>query len=267
MEILTTLSPAETYLISEVSDAKLSEMLKLTFADLVRKKVLVIKEEEHQSHENNPVRIISYVGIGENFEGYSMLLHEYPFLKPFEATTDIEYLFRNYVKMCYQNAGSLKSYIYGAFIDNGKLGENFRQNWFARLIGGLYLSGKGLETNSNVMLTLQKLEKELPVLIEQDREQALEILKKLGGNIYLLKTIDLQAIPQLAEEFADYRKHQHNGYDSGCSSCGGFVYFDDFSTSFDNSCSSDTGGWSSGCGGDSGCSSGCSGCGGCGGCS
>lgn len=259
MEILTTLSPAETYLLAEGSSAKLSEILKLTFADLVRKRVLQITEEEHQSHPNNPPRLISYVGVGDQYSEYRFLLHEFPFIQAFESVRDIQFLFSNYVKVCFQNAGRRKSYIYGAFIENGRLGNNFKQDWLSKFFGGPYFSDDGMEANRKVVLAIHQLEADLPQLIDQDRERAIRLLKQIGGNIYLLRNLDLKALPQLAEEFESFRKGNTSGYDNGCS---GYVFFDDFSTSFDNSCSSDSG-W----GGDSGCGSGCSGCGGCGGCS
>lgn len=118
METLAQLTPAETYLISNNSNATFRELLKLTLADLCLKQVLRIEERELQSHPNNPIRILKYILIGRNFHNHIPKAHEIVFLSPFRKSPEIEILFNHLIRMGYENAGSRKRYIFNSLLMN-----------------------------------------------------------------------------------------------------------------------------------------------------
>ena len=86
MELLTKLTPAETYLILENSKCDFRNLLKYTLIDLLIKNVLKAEDHEEQSHPRNPIRIVSYVSTGSNFSTYTPKPHELPFLQPFQKS-------------------------------------------------------------------------------------------------------------------------------------------------------------------------------------
>ncbi|MGL1888303.1 MAG: hypothetical protein OCD76_17440 [Reichenbachiella sp.] len=263
MEILTKLTPAETYLLHENSNCEFKNLLKYTLIDLLVKKVLISEDIEQQSHPRSPVRIMRYVSIGPKFKNYKPRPHELPFLKPFQKSEELQLLFKHLVKVSYENSGSKKSFVFDLLLKNETISESIKNDFFKRLFVNFSLTEKGVFQNSEITNTLMKLEDELPRLIEKDPKAASELLNKINGNVFLLKSFDFELLKKVSEEF-DKEMNPTSSYDPswGCSGC--YVYFDTYSDSFDSDYSSVGG--DSGCSGGSGCS-GCSGCGGCGGCS
>jgi len=258
---LSRLTPAETLILKNGDKAPLSDLLKYTLMDLLLKQVLVIEEVQRQSNSRDPIRIYKYIAAGTNFVKYQFRSHEIVFLSMFQENAEIRLLFRNLVKVAYQNAKSQRQY-YPLLINNVNLKAAFVKTIFHRIFGGFDYTEKGLLLKGELQNEISELEKTLPGFIKNDRNRGLEMLKTIGGNIFLLKGVDFAISKEIDEELFEEMSTKRRG--SGCSS-GCWSNFDDYSDTFDSSCSSDTG---SGCGGDggcSGCSSGCSGCGGCGG--
>lgn len=261
MEIIEKLTPAETYLIKNSSDSTFKELLKLTLADLCLKKVLKIEDKEVQSHPSNPVRTLKYMSTGQNFIGYKPRVHELVFLNPFQKSPEMEILFGQLIKIAYEKSGSRKRYVYGALLLNPGLTELFHKDFFTKLMGDIALNNHGKKTKEKVDLELVKLESDLPKVIESDRKTALEILQKIGGNVFLLAGLDSELLSQIDKELAQELEGSRGDYGYGCA--GGYTFYGDNSDSFDGAFDgADSSGGASGCGGDSGCS-GCSGCGGC----
>lgn len=263
MEILTKLTPAETYLINENVNCDFKSLLKYTMIDLLVKKVLKLEDVDHQSHPSNPIRIVTYVSVGLNFESYKPKPHELPFLVPFRKSPDLELMFRQMVKVSFENSGSKRSFIYDLLIKNGIIGKSLKNDFFKRLIGSISLTEEGLRHKANISNALKKLEIELPLLIEQTPKRASKILEQIKGNVFLLKTFDFELLKKVGGEYN--REMKPTEFDDSISWSEYYVDYDFYSDSFDSGYSS-VDGDSSGCSGASGCS-GCSGCGGCGGCS
>lgn len=258
MTYLSELTPAEVYTLTK-ENVTHRELLKITFIDLLLKQVLKTFEIQRQPHIRQEIRTYQYIGIGQNFKNYQTKNHEKFFLSTFEKDPEIEMLFRNLVKIGYQKSRTLSDFK-NKLIKTPTLKKCFSQNIFQRIFYGYSFTEYGKELKRKVEKEIQNLNSELSSLNNIENQKAIELIKVIGGNIFLLENIDYELLNQIDSDLAtEMNRKETNTDGSGCSGCG--WSFDDYSSSFDSGCSSD-----SGCGGDSGCGSGCSGCGGCGGC-
>jgi hypothetical protein len=133
----------------------------------------------------------------------------------------------------------------------------FSQNIFQRIFYGYSFTEYGTELKRKVKKEIQDLGNQLSDVSTIENQKAIELIKIIGANIFLLVNIDYELLNQIDQDLGiEINRSNSSDGGSGCSGCS----FDNYSSSFDSGCSSD-----SGCSGDSGCGSGCSGCGGCGG--
>lgn len=265
MKLLTRLTPAETLILKFGEKAPLGDLLKVTLLDLLLKQVLVVEEIQRQPSRREPVRIYKYVSVGKNFRNYIKQPHEWVFLSIFDKNRAIKILFRNLVRVGFQEAESEKIYHHN-LIASKSIREAFNSTFVQKIMGRFSYTNKGLELREAVMHEIQEYESSLPGQIGHNSKLALETLKVIGGNIFLLKGLEFAIAKEIDKEIFKRIKEQ-GGYAGGCSS-GCWSGYDDFSDSFDSSGSSGSGSGDGGCSGGSGCSgdSGCSGCSGCGGC-
>jgi len=106
---------------------------------------------------------------------------------------------------------------------------------------------------------MRELERELTILMVNEKEKAMEKLKMIGGNVFLLYGLNFAVLREIDEAFSKELMQPEAG--GGCG--GGWVTFDTYGSDFDSSCSADSSDSGSGCSsGDSGCGGGCGGCGG-----
>ena len=264
MEALSKLTPAETYLIKDRKKLKYRELLKYTLIHLMVKKVLITYEEELQSNENDPVRTISHVKVGPNFKSHEFQQHELIFAQPFLDDNELEISFKNLVKIGFEKAGSYKSFIFDRLHASPFVSKSITSGFWSRLFVYVSLTDDGKMLKKKIEQELAELEKKLPGMIESDPEGVKKIIGQIGGNVFLVSTLDYTLLAKIDEELGKEMKKQKDA-DGGCSGC--FIYFGDYSSDFDSGFS-DAGG-SDGCGsgcGSSGCGGGgCGGCGGCGG--
>ena len=249
---LSTLTPAETLFALKLKSADLRELLKLTFMDLLLKKVFKIQEIEKRISKRE-VRNYKYVLRGENFHSYREREHEFVYLDFYRSDKMAEaLLFQHVVKMGFEKSKNEDYYqrLVSFRLRNEKyISKNFLQNIF----GGYSLTDDGKKLQQNLQSQIDQLNSTLPDLISTDRKKALEILLQIKGNVFLLSSIDFELMRlldrELMDQFKDYKPTTTTGSCSGCTTW----------PTFDSGCSGS--GCGSGCGGD-----GCSGCGGCGGC-
>jgi hypothetical protein len=255
--LLSKLTPAETLLIRDGDEVSVKELLKYTFMDLLVKQVLMTEDVERQLNMRDPVRIYKYVSPGKNFSQYTSLPHELPFLLPFRRNSDNRLLFKNCVQVGYENVESKRA-LHKAIRLLPSLHNAFSASLLEKVFGEFSYTDRGLELKRQVEEEIKQLERELTVLMVNDREKAMEKLKPIGGNVFLLHALNFTVLREIDEAFSKELTRQGGG--GGCG--GGWTTFDTYSSDFDSSCSSDSGD-SSGCSsGDSGCGGGCGGCGG-----
>jgi len=251
MTHLSKFTPAELFfLLRHPKRRYLKELLKVTFLDLLLKQILIITEVEKELKRT--IQVYRYVEDGAKFYGYRSLDHETVFLDTFRKNSDIRIIFKSMVKIGYQNAKSLYHYK-AVILEQLKYNGYVKQNMVQQIFGLYSLTDQGSDIQSKVRTEISQLEKQLPDLIRATDEKAMEILKAINGNIYLIDTIGVDLLEHINKAFLAATKEDKQNGDYGFA-CADFYGFSD---SFDNSWSSDSGG----CSGDGGCS----GCGGCGG--
>ncbi|HNR19355.1 MAG TPA: hypothetical protein PKN75_12065 [Bacteroidia bacterium] len=259
MKYLSKFSPAESVLILQDRNSNIKELLKVTFMDLLLKQVVRTFDVQRQTSRREGVRIYKYVEAGKNFLSYEPLPHEIPVLAPFQKSNSVQILFRHIVKMSYQNSKSETAYR-KILLDSPNLDRCFSKNIYQSLFGGFSVTADGQELRKKVRDEIETLEKTLPGYISSNHQKALDILKEIKGNIFLLTNIQFDLLQQLDRELiSEMNRYDRDDGRGGCS--GSWGGFGDYSHTFDSSCSGHSGGGGcSSCG--SGCSSGCSGCGG-----
>ena len=250
MYYLSELTPAEIYILTK-ENLTHQEFLKITFIDLLLKQVLKSFDVQRQPYIQHEIRIYKYVGIGQNFHKYESKNHEKVFLSTFEKDNTLELLFRYLVKIGYQKSTSLSRFK-NELIKTDVLKKCFSQNIFQWLLNIHSLTEYGKEIKSKIAIEIQNLNAEISSFIKIDNQKAVELIKVIGGNIFLLENIDYEFLDQIDVGLAtEMSNKQYSADGSGCS---GFNWsYDSFSSDFDSGCSGDSD------------SSGCSGCGGCGG--
>jgi hypothetical protein len=102
--LLTKLTPAETLLITQGEDTTLKDALRYTMMDLLLKRVLTITDVERESPHSGNIVTSKYIVAGENFKQYPALAHELVFLIPFRENPAMHMLFKNCVKIGFENA-------------------------------------------------------------------------------------------------------------------------------------------------------------------
>lgn len=222
--------------------------------DLLLKQVIQIEKVERQPSKRDPVRIYTYIIPGKNFLDYKPLSHEKVFLSIFQKEFRVQVLFQNLVKIGFEKAESVGRY-QSLIAKSPLLKRYITKSWFQVFTEGLTITDAGFELRKNLQKEINNLELEFSMMLKEKPQKALDLLKVVKGNIFLLSTIDFELMHQidreLLEQFKNYKREETTPggctwttFDSGCSSSG---YSND----------------SSGCSADSGCSSsGCSGCGG-----
>lgn len=255
MKHLSQLTPAETLIILKDKDTRLKEVLKVTLMDLLLKQVLKIEEVYKHTGGTNEQRLYEYVETGKNFRFFNPLPHENVFLEIFQKNEVYRYLFRHVVKVGYENAKSY-NYFHKLIRKSHNISDCFKENFIFDLIGFSFKTSKHEPLKKELQKEINQLEIQLPKIIQNDKEKALEILKEIKGNIFLLSTIEFDLLKQIDQTIStEMNRQSDNSF--GCSGCS-WSYFESYSESFDSSCSGDGGSSDGGC-------SGCSGCGGCGG--
>ena len=190
MRYLSELTPAEVYILTKDKITH-RELLKITFIDLLFKQVLRTFEVQRQPHIRQEIRTYQYIGIGQNFKKYQSENHEKFFLSTFEKDSEIEMLFRNLVKVGYQKSRTLSDFK-NELIKTTTLKKCFSQNIFQRIFYGYSFTEYGKEIKRKVEKEIQNLNSELSTLNSIENQKAIELIKVIGANIFLLENICLK---------------------------------------------------------------------------
>jgi hypothetical protein len=271
MKNLTQFSPAETLLLLEGKNAALKDLLKVTLLDLFLKQALQTQEIIRPSTTQSLPVSNTYVVKGDAIGYHKALEHEYVFLKPFYKNDDSQILFNNLVKIGYQNATTEKRYRH-SILKNRNLDRLFEQGLRTVFKGRLMHTALGQQVKADILAEIREMESALPAAMETDKDRALDLMRQLGGNIFLIKGVDLKLMREIENHavLEDSRGKNYASHNSSSSDILMWIALDSHSHHFDNSYShhdwdpASDGNLDSD-GGDSGGDSGCSGCGGCGG--
>ncbi len=256
MELLTKLTPAEAYLIIKNKKSNYKDLLKLTIADLLLKKVIKVEKRNTDDDQED-----KFMSTGIRFDSYQAKEHEKLILAPWYNASDLEIHFRDFIKTCIQNGKNLMHFGVQNTIKANGLYDNYKQGFWNKLFATLSLNESGVELKAKIEEELSVVQRKITAYMQEDRSKAIEIISIIHGNIYLVEGLDPEILKEIEEAlnqlsgatdeytYDTYWMWYGDDYDNDISNS----YFDD---AFDSSDSSD--------GGDGG-DSGCSGCGGCGG--
>lgn len=246
--------PAQTLLLLDTS-CSLRELLKVTLMDLMLRQVL----RTTTSPAEDPDSTGTYVLPGREFYAYNPSPHEKAFLNPFLLDKDAKVLFRHLIQIGYENSGGRKHY--KEMLTEGLVRRGYMEKDFWHyLFGGCRLTPAGEQKKKVLEQELRHLQQELPLLLKQDQAKVMEVLQAIKGNLALLPNFNSSLLKKIEREL---KKQNAGAVDNDWSGFGIWFAFDDYSNTFDSSCSHDADGGN----GDAGCSGGgCSSCGsGCGG--
>jgi hypothetical protein len=264
MTTLRQFSPAETLILLQGKKAQLKDLLKVTLMDLLLKQVLQTREIENSGDKIKTSN--TYVVAGQNFKGYRHLPHEEVFLRPYFRTPGNQILFTNLVKIAYENTEYARYFIRLVF-QNESTRACFAKG-MARIFKGKFsLTSFGEQTVGSMKSEIRELENTLPDLMHTDPDKALEILKQIRGNVFLVKGIDFKLMKQIEEQVMSEVYGARSTSNSAFGDPIMWIALDTNSRRFDSSCSTISHqDWDSGAGdssdiGDAGGDSGCSGCG------
>jgi hypothetical protein len=263
MKTLSDFTPAQTLLLTRGKRVPIKDLLKVTMMDLLLKKVLKTVEVENGFRDDSNF-LNTYVVIGEKFSSNKSLPHEEIFLSPFYTDEHTQFLFNNIVKVAYQKAGSEKQY-------NKLIRESAAlHGCFTSGLGAIFspfeLSSSGRQIATELKRQLKTLSDHLPNLMETDQRKALEVLKHVQGNVFLVKGIDFKRMVEIEKAVMAEVYSTQSVSNSFFGDPVTWLALDISSRRFDSSysgCSTVSASWD-GEGSDSG-NSGCSGCSGCGG--
>lgn len=270
-------TPAQVLVLQNETDVKNYKLIKYTFFDLVMKDVLRITHETKSLNRRDKPRTYKYITIGKNFHTYPYQLHETIFLNPFLKNSQLEVLFRNLIKSVLKEFRR-DTWFHQKLVEQTNLNPYFHVTSY----GFWWFKGYKVKKNPQGERLCDHIQQEMKTEtekilnhLETNDTELVNDLKRLRGNVFLLKEIDFQKLEHQLKHHYNMDKEiwdafyvirtleeQNREYDStsGCSGggCGGGI--DTEGSSEDGCFGSDDSG------GDSGCSSGDSGCGGCGGC-
>lgn len=260
MKNLSDLTPAETLLLTEGKRVPLKDLLKVTMMDLLLKQILKTIEVPNGANETTSFSN-TYVVAGNNFSYEKAAAHEKVFLAPFHKDRKAEILFNNLVKVGYQKAGSEKGY--NKLVRNSVGLAGCFASGFSSLFNPYELSDYGQRTARELKSQLDQLSNTLPDLMENNPDKALEVLKHIKGNIFLVKGIDFKRMAEIENAVMAEVYSVQSSSNSTFGDPMTWLALDMSSRNFDSSCSGcsssvDYSDGGSGCSGDSGCS----GCGG-----
>ncbi|TND07798.1 MAG: hypothetical protein FD123_2949 [Bacteroidetes bacterium] len=267
--LLEKLTPAEVLQLLEDRAASLNMLLKMTLADLLAKKVLLLHERKVENRHTSlePLQI-TYVKPGKNFPTYRALEHERVFLSLFDRNLNLSIMLKMLVKIV-TSKFDFKNDFYRMVRRSPNLADYFSRNFFTRFFGIAAITSKGREAQEELKNDIRELQYHFSDRKKRSPEILDPLREKLNGNLFLFTATTVAVFSETDEGLiSDINAHDTLGHLPG-----GDGDFGSFAPAFDHEFDlyhrtyrGGGGCGNSGCGGDSGCSSCSSGCGsGCGG--
>ncbi len=256
---ITNYSPAENLLILDGTKANAVDMLRFTLMDLLFRGILRIQPEDKDSAKYISLNLVTPLT--------NLKSHERIFTDIFDKDVSHKIEIGRYIKACNDEVKN-KSFYKFYISKNSSVKQLFKHNLVQEMLNDFSFTQEGKKAREKLMSIINSLEKELPPLIKNQSAQSVEIIKRLGGNLFLLKGIDYKTIGEIPE-IIWVQEHSRDKENQVLNTSGPMVdvilLFDLFeaieqSSDDDSGCFAD-----SGDSGDGGGDGGCSGCGGCGG--
>jgi len=188
MKHLSTLTPAETLMVLQDKRPSLSELIDITFKDLLLKKIIRVYEAKKQGHRAGTFYIYKFVKKGEKFFLFSPMEHELIFKKVFETDHGDTFMLKQFSGELHKKAESKEKY-YSSIIQSPNISMCFKKGAMQKIFGGHTDTDQKKTMRTEIEQEISELEKRLPTLIVNDQAQVREIIERIKGNIYLLTCI------------------------------------------------------------------------------
>src|SRR5262245_37403271 len=104
MELLTRLTPAETYMLLKPTDSRLRDLMKFTLMDLLTRQVLLMPNFDTKPVQGEESLNFAYVIIGRNFAKENPKLHEMIFLFPYYKKIAAKIPFPHLIQMAFSRS-------------------------------------------------------------------------------------------------------------------------------------------------------------------
>lgn len=199
MELLAKLSPAETLLLLRPYESRLRDFMKFTLMDLLTRQVLHLLNYDMQPVQGNATLSLAYVVTGKNFKKEEPLLHEMIFLYPFYKKPTSKILFTHFIQMAYKAAKGEENFK-KKFLLAGDLKPLISVGFWQRMFGSFSLTEEGKRQQAAIIRHLNFLDKELPVLMKEQKEKANEYINQVRGNVFLLNALRFELLHLLGAE-------------------------------------------------------------------
>ncbi|HLO55585.1 MAG TPA: hypothetical protein VK169_14935 [Saprospiraceae bacterium] len=211
MKELTLLTPAETLLILSPATSKLEEFARITFYNLLLRKILIIECKKTRGETYYEInKIQQFVSLGPNFNSYNLEKHESIFLIPFNNDLELKLSLRNLVKIVFEGIKSTDEFKM-KYLYNHRISIYFSSNLFQRLLGIKKINSLGLELQKKISHFLNHLEKELD--LSKNKKANLDLLAErlmsINGNIFLFKNINGQDF-EVLKKYDDNKRETHH---------------------------------------------------------
>lgn len=209
MEALDQLTPAEVKVLVNPAKTPLKDLLRLTFFDLLMKKVLQLHKPSATEEEAWNVKA------GERFASYQYLPHEKPLLALFEKDADLVIPLEQLLKSAFKKTYSGGYYQHHFVRKSPRISNYFKTSFWKSLVNSLSLTEEGAAVASKYKALLDEADEKIGELLKRDQEAALQILASLGGSMLLLQNFKpemLQAVaPEAFEAFKGKKRKQRDG--------------------------------------------------------
>ncbi|WP_299764931.1 hypothetical protein [uncultured Dokdonia sp.] len=191
---LSKLKPAGTQLLLDTK-TDLIELLKLTLFDLSLKQVLIIKKVLKRAHARDPhLREYVIVETGKNFATYNPNGFETYFTERIDEDTYFQ--LKVYIREIYKEITSEYKYK-KEIIKDLKLNDHFKNGFISFIFSSISTNQKGEKLKNNIAEYLHLVDENIANLIENNPNEALELVIFLKGNIFLLKNLKFELLEKL----------------------------------------------------------------------
>ncbi len=191
---LSELKPAGTKLILEPK-TELIELLKLTLFDLTLKQVLIIKKSLKRSHPRDPhLREYVIVETGKNYSKYKPNNFEKYFTERIDE--DSYFQLKAYLRAIFKEIPSEYKHK-KEIIRDLKINDLFNSDLISSIFSWLKTNPKGNKLKQDIAEYLNQVDENIDNLIENEPDNALELILFLQGNIFLLKNLKFELLENL----------------------------------------------------------------------
>ncbi|MBA2422690.1 MAG: hypothetical protein H0V61_05650 [Chitinophagales bacterium] len=211
MELLSKLTPAETLMLLKPSDSRLRDLMKFTLMDLLARHVLQMPNFDKQPVQGTATLHFAYVIVGRTFKREEPKLHEMIFLYPYYKKPNAKILFRHLIQMALKASKGEEHFKKKFLLDSPELKPMIKIGFWQRVFGSFAHTEEGKIKSEEVILYFNRLDKELPLLMKDDKEKADAYINAVKGNVLLLNALKFELLHLIGLEITNVEEQVEGG--------------------------------------------------------